>query len=200
MLHPEKQTSNAISFKVEIKSAQDPSASASPPSIKKRLEETTRRATAAPTIDQIAEKLKRAEQKRRQSHINHIESINLKERRRHAAIDQRKSIERVQNDMLKVKIYQGLTKADEKRISEQQRLRAKLRNHISKVEEVCKGQATRRQVSVETLRKELTSRLDSASLKREHLLQAKVSTAVKLAEKKMQIVEPAPEVAPAESQ
>lgn len=95
MLHQEKQTSNAVSFKVEIKkiplAAQD---AASPPSVKKRLEEASKR-TAAPTIDQIAEKLKRAEQKRRQTHINQIETKSYKERRRHAAIDYRRSAERV---------------------------------------------------------------------------------------------------------
>lgn len=188
MLHQEKQTSNAVSFNVEIK--KNPlaaSEAASPPSVKKRLEEASKRA-AAPTMDQIAEKLKRAEQKRRQSHINQIESKTHKERRRHAAIDYRRSAERVQFDLLKDKIQKGLTKADEKRTSEQERLRAKLRNHISKVEEVCKEQATRRQTSVENLRQKIDNRLTSASLKREQQLEAKVSVAVKLAEKKMQVV------------
>ena len=64
----------------------------------------------------------------------------------------------------------------------------KLRRHISKVEEICKEQAVRRQASQENLRNEINNRLDSASAKREQQLEKKKTVAMKSAEKKMQVV------------
>jgi cell division protein FtsX len=117
-----------------------------------------------------------------------LDTRTERERRRHAAIDQRRSIERNQYDQLKVKIQTNLTKAGEKRLTERERKMNKLRHHISKVEEVCKEQAFRRQTSVENLRKEISERLDSASLKRELHIEAKKTIAMKSSEKKMQVI------------
>lgn len=189
MLLQERQTSQAIAFNVDLKE-RSTSASRQDPEIKKRLEESANKAAHGPSItyEQIAEKLKRAELKRRQTIASNHDSKTMKEKRRHAVIDQRKSTERVQADQLKDKFYTHLKKAGEKRTNEREARMQKLRRHISKVEEVCKEQANRRRASCENLRNEILARLDSASLKRELTLESKKQIAQRSAEKKMQVV------------
>jgi len=63
-------------------------------------------------------------------------------------------------------------------------MQQKLRNHINKVEEVRKEQATKRQASCEHLKTELAQKLESASQKREQQLESKKTIAMKSAEKK----------------
>lgn len=174
MLLQERQTTHAIAFNVDLKE-RSTSATLQTPEIKKRLEQAAAEAAHGPSItyEQIAEKLKRAEEKRRQTVASQHDSKTLKEKRRHAVIDMRKSTERVQADQLKDKFYTHLKKAGEKRLTEREARMQKLRRHITKVEEVCKEQAVRRKSSQEALRHELYSKLDSASLKRELQLEAK---------------------------
>lgn len=150
MLLAERQTQNSIAFQVNLREGTDKDSQASPanaPEIKKRLEmEATKKATTGPsiTLEQIAEKLKRAEEKRRESITIHLGNQTQREQRRNAAIDQRRSIERVQADQLKEKLHKDLNKAVEKRLTEREMRMQKLRCHISKVQEVCKEQAVRR--------------------------------------------------------
>ena len=77
-----------------------------------------------------------------------------------------------------------LNKAVEKRLNVREQRKQKLRNHITRVEEVRTRQAVRRQASCENLKQEITKRLDSASLKREQQLVSKKHIAMKSAEKK----------------
>ena len=186
MLLQERQTTHAIAFNVDLK----PSSIHSTPQIKKRLEEEAQKAAhgANITLEQISEKLKRAEEKRRNTIASQIDNKSLKEKRRFARIDERRSQERVEADQLKEKVYTHLKKAGEKRITEREQRMQKLRRHISKVEEICKEQAVRRQTSQENLRNEINNRLDSASAKREQQLEKKKTVAMKSAEKKMQVV------------
>lgn len=188
MLLQERQTTHAIAFNVNLKDGSNHSSNSTNPQIKKRLEEEAQKAAPSITLEQISEKLKRAEIKRRNTIANNIDSKTLKEKRRHAKVDERRSHDRVQADQLKEKVYTHLKKAGEKRLTEREQRMQKLRRHISKVEEVCKEQAVRRQASTENLRKELYHRLDSASAKRELQLEAKKTIAQKSAEKKMQVV------------
>lgn len=60
----------------------------------------------------------------------------MEERRRLAAIDKKRSLERVQADQMKVKLETDLNKAVEKRLNERELRQQKLRNHINKVEEI----------------------------------------------------------------
>ena len=136
------------------------------------------------TLEQISEKLKRAEEKRRISILNMNDSVKTKEERRLAALERRMSQERVQADQLKERLEADLNKAVEKRLTVREQREQKLRNHISRVEEIRTRQAVRRQASCETLRQEITKRLDEASLKREQQLVSKKTIAMKSAEKK----------------
>lgn len=112
------------------------------------------------------------------------DSVQNKEGRRIAAQERRKSHERVLTDQLKEKLEAELNKAVEKRLTVREQRKQKLRNHISRVETIRTQQAVRRQASCETLKQEITKRLDEASLKREQQLVSKKTIAMKSSEKK----------------
>ncbi|CDW75919.1 UNKNOWN [Stylonychia lemnae] len=185
-MQDQKQTTNSIVFEVEIKD-QVPSLQTAVPEIKKKLEEAAyMRAAAGPavTLEQISEKLKRAEEKRRQT-ITVVQDSKLnRERRRIGAFERRISEERVHQDQLKEKLETYLNKAVEKRLTVREQRMQKLRNHISRVEEIRTQLAVRRNTSAEAKRIEIYKRLDEASLKREQQLVSKKITAMKSAEKK----------------
>ena len=117
MLKEEKHTSSAIAFKVDINRESHMNKNSPPPQIKKRLEQEAKAAQGPQiTLEQISDKLKRAEEKRRQSLINQI-SPKLEERRRNIR-DKKKSIDRTTVDQLKDKIERSLSNANEKRLTE----------------------------------------------------------------------------------
>jgi hypothetical protein len=112
------------------------------------------------------------------------DSVQNKEGRRIAAQERRKSHERVQADQLKEKLEADLNKAVEKRLTVRETRMKKIMNHNSRVMTIRTLQAVRRQTSCETLKNEISKRLDEASLKREQQLVSKKIIAMKSAEKK----------------
>lgn len=94
-------------------------------------------------------------------------SVNKVEKRRKLMQEKKQSYQIDQIYQLKGRLESGLTRAEEKRITERERMQQKLRNHINKVEEVRKEQATKRQASCDNLKSELAHKLESATQKRE---------------------------------
>jgi hypothetical protein len=113
MLHQQRKTNNAIAFEVDISGQRSKSKNSS--HIQKKLEATAKEAAQGPqiTLEQISEKLKRAEQKRRETLTNQV-SPKIEERRRNIR-DKKKSIDRSTTEQLKEKIDHSLTTAKEKR-------------------------------------------------------------------------------------
>ena len=154
MLKKEKQTSHAIAFEVDIGTHGSLGKASPPPEIKKKLEATAKAAQGPQiTLEQIAEKLHRAEQKRKQSLINQV-SPKIEERRRNIR-DKKKSIDRTTTEQLLTKIERSLSHAKEKRSTTMEEKQQKLRNHIQKVDEVRKEQAVKRKESTEMLKQEI---------------------------------------------
>lgn len=143
MLQTEKETSNAIAFNVELPNTGSNQSSKSP-EIKKKLEEARVKAAHGPsiTLEQIAEKLKRAEEKRRQTLLT-MQSSSTEERRRNVQ-EKKRSLDRAAADQIMDRLEKNLNRAEEKRMSARERRQQKLRQHISKVEDICKEQAVRR--------------------------------------------------------
>ena len=187
MLHQEKQTNSSIAFNVDLRDNHHSHGSAGPaPKIKQRLEESAVKAAAGPsiTLEQIAEKLRRAEIKRNKTLTTIHDQATEGERRRAAYLEKQKSIERTQTDQLKDKVQRELERATKKRHTVRETRQQKLRNHINKVEEIRKEQAVKRQTSCEHLKTELEHKLDLASQKRNQNLETKKTIAIKSAEKK----------------
>lgn len=119
MLNQQKQANNSISFSIEV---DDVKAQAKNPEIRKKFEEASAKAAQGPqiTLEQISEKLKRAEEKRRQSLITLQGSVSMEERRRNAAQEKKKSLDRSNLDQIKERLEKGLNKAGEKRLNERE--------------------------------------------------------------------------------
>jgi hypothetical protein len=182
MLVEQRQTNNSIAFDVKIGNNKNTTHT---PEIKKKLEASASKAAPSITLEQISEKLMRAELKRKES-LN-LPNTQEKQEKRRNNIEERRSQERAQLDQMKVKIEKDLIHAEEKRMSRQEEQQKKLRNHINKVEEVRREQAVKRQTSCEHLRSELEQKLGHATQKREEQLEHKKTIAQKSAEKKHNI-------------
>ena len=135
VLQEERHTPKAISFKVQI-----PSTNVSPSQkelqVKHRLELSAQKAAQGPqiTMEEISQKLKKAEEKRKLTLTNQI-SPKVEERRLNAW-ENKKYYEKQQLDHFKDKFEKILPSAEEKRRVTRESKRMKLRKHIEKVEEI----------------------------------------------------------------
>lgn len=135
------------------------------PEIKKRLEHYASVQNQSPTLEQISEKLKRAEMKRKQTMVQ-LSSPRIIERRKNA-IAKKKQFDQEKLNHSKEKVEKELSQADEKRRLSREQMRQKLRNHIAKVEEIRKEQATKRKESTENLKSQIDQKLDQAAQNRD---------------------------------
>lgn len=74
------------------------------------------------------------------------------EERRKKALEKKRTLDQERLDHSKHKVERELSAAGDKRRERQEQMREKLRNHINKVEEVRKEQATKRKESSESLK------------------------------------------------
>lgn len=189
----DRHTSTAVSFNVDINSIQ----SAPPqghhhkheePEIKKRLEAYSQQHITSGTESReaIAEKLKRAEEKRNlalSTRGGNVSPRQMEERRR-AARERKRIIDQDRLSHNKERCEGAITMAEEKRKQSQEERRLKLRQHFAKVEEVRKEQASRRQSSAEKLKSEIQKKIEVATHKREENLENVKNIAHHSAEKK----------------
>ena len=179
MLKQQRATTHAVAFEVDLTGQRSKSKNSS--HIQKKLEENAKQAAQGPqiTLEQISQKLIRAEQKRKQSLANQI-SPKVEERRR-IIRDKKMSADRTSTEQLKVKIEKTLESATEKRCTNMEHKQQKVREHIKKVNEIKTEQATKRKLSTDNLQQEIEHKLNMASQKKEEELEKKIATAVKLA-------------------
>lgn len=90
------------------------------------------------TREAIAEKLKRAEEKRKQALLNRSGAASpaFAEERRKITLQRKKQIDNKNQKQLKEKYEKDITQAEEKRRQTFDQRRTKLRKHIAKVEEI----------------------------------------------------------------
>lgn len=192
LLKQEKATPHSIAFKVLDMNLSGPSGyhvhpsagdQAAAPEIKKRLESYTNEDNISREI--IAEKLKRAEEKRKQALANRGGAVSprIVEERRKQARERKRVIDEGNLNHLKEKNELN-NLAEEKRRQTQEERRQRLRKHIEKVEERCREQAERRQSSAEKMKNEIDHKLQAATANRDETLDKVKSIAHYSAEKK----------------
>ncbi|CDW87336.1 UNKNOWN [Stylonychia lemnae] len=183
VLQEERHTKEAISYKVKL-----PPTNISPTQkeleVKKRLELSAKKAAQGPmiTIEEISMKLKRAEEKRKISLTNQISPKT--EERRLSAWENKKYYEKQQLEHFKDKFEKVLPSAEEKRRATRESKRQKLRQHIKKVEEIRREQASKRQETSELMKTELDHKLQHADQIHQQTLENKINKAQYSAEKK----------------
>lgn len=139
MLKEERTTPHAIAFSVDLNAAPGISPGESEPEIKKRLEAYSLQGGEDLSREAIAEKLKRAEEKRQQALSNRGGAISprIAEERRKAALERKRVMD--QENLSQIKESQEkINLADDKRKQTAEERRQKLRQHIAKVEERCR--------------------------------------------------------------
>ena len=172
-----KHTPHAVAYKVLDLAA--PSMQQSEmPEIKKRLEAYSQTPSPQISEEDIANKLKRAEEKRKKVLLSRGGPVSprVQEERRRAAMERKKCLQET-NLLLRKKVEQDITQADEKRRQTTEERRNKLRQHIAKVEKIAKEQAHIRKSSSEKLKQEIDSKLQKASQHREGQLEKVKSVA-----------------------
>eukprot|EP00347_Sterkiella_histriomuscorum_P008483 403344922 len=181
MLTEERHTPKAVSFRVQLPGA---NLSTKNPEVKKRLELSAQKAAQGPqiTIEDISNKLQRAEEKRKLSQTQHISP--QAELRRLNAWENKKYYEKQQQEHLRQKFEEVLPTAAEKRRATCESKRQKLRDHIARVEENRKKQAIKRKESLDNLKTELDNKLQHADQQHQNILEQKINTAQYSAEKK----------------
>ena len=140
LLKEERHTSTAVSFKVVDLA---PAAPTETPEIKKRLEAQSQQyGHPIGSQQEITEKLKRAEEKRKQALLMRTgaASPRVAEERRQAAKKRKQAIDKENLKLFKEKC-QRENEAEEKRRQTREERQQKLRKHIEKVTEVCREQA-----------------------------------------------------------
>lgn len=150
MLKEERHTPHAVAFKVDLEAP----AGAEEPEIKKRLEAYASNEGELLSREAIAEKLKRAEEKRKQALLNKsgaASPIESEERRRRAK-ERKRAIDDRNLHHLKEKCERDIVQAEEKRKQTWEERRNKLRNHIAKVEKIREMQAESKQSSTEKMK------------------------------------------------
>jgi len=172
---------NSAAFNVDF--PRDTSSEHSAPSVKKRLEESLKVERVELTGEALAEKLLRAEEKRRM----HLQKKMTSEMRLEAARERRQAQENVvpsQTERVRHRVSREAQVTENRRQRHEQQLQ-KLRSHIHRVEEVCREQAMRRQSSCERLAQKLDQRLDGAAQRREHSIQERKQVARQSYERKL---------------
>jgi hypothetical protein len=191
VLKEEKHTPHSVAFKVldiaapPMSSGAGISSTESTPEIKKRLEAYSQQTSPPLSEADIQQKLKRAEEKRRNFLMNRGGPVSprVMEERRRNALEHKKSQDE-NSHLLRKKVEHDINSAEEKRRQTTEQRRNKLRMHIAKVEKIAKQQALQRQSSSEKLKSEIESKLEKASQHREGQLEKVKSIAHYSGEKK----------------
>lgn len=143
--------------------------------------ERIQRARNLPSREALTEKLIRAEQKRiERMHQNR----GITDTRVQAASERRQRYNE-RNERIKERVRCDEALAAQNRLIRQQQQLERLRNHINRVEEVCREQAVLRKESSERIMTVLESKLESAKQRREESLRKKQECAHHLGEKKL---------------
>lgn len=151
LLKEEKATPHSIAFKVlDAPSAEYTSAGETSPEIKKRLEAYASSEESNLSLEDIAMKLKRADEKRRQALLNRGGAVSprIAEERRRRAKERKQALDESQKSHLKEQNERDNLAEEKRRQSEEERL-MRVRKHNAKVNERCREQAERRNTSAE---------------------------------------------------
>lgn len=173
LIKDEKHTANAVSYAIELSHH-----AGEEPQIKKRLEAEVQ---AHITIEQIQEKLQRAEEKRNQRKKALAEELDNKLSR----VNERKaSLEQAQAQRIQIKVERDCSNAEQKRGSAIDNKKKKLNAHNSKVEKVRTRISSAERKRIEDKKERLANRLNAAQHKRELRLEQVKNVAQLSAKKK----------------
>jgi len=156
----------AMAFTVELPRE---SAEASAPSVKKRLEEGLLKQQTL-SAEELAERLSRAEEKRKQRLQERLEGEMSTEYRLKAASDRRQTLisarPEIRLDQLSRENQQA---AEKRRLHLHERQLERLRKHNTRVEEVVRGQVINSVLQPERLRGQISREIELAAEKRSKL-------------------------------
>jgi hypothetical protein len=185
VLNVEKAKPNSIAFKVININESSPGSAAGKP-IKKRLEAYNSPSDENLSREAIEEKLKRAEEKRRQTLLIRGGAVSprIAEERRRLAKERKRALDEGQLNNLKKRTTVDINMAEEKRKQSEEELLQRLRKHNEIVNERCREQAEKRQSSTEKMKTEIEKKLEQASINREEHLDKVKNVAHHSAEKK----------------
>lgn len=206
MLKPERNKPSGVSFEVDLNAAPSSLGGGASTShhlspneleIKKRLETYSSTGSEDLTLQAIALKLKKAEEKRQKQLLNRGGAVSprIVEERRRIARERKQAMDKEQLSHLKEKTERE-NQADEKRKQTWEERRMKLRKHIKKVEERCRVQAELRQTSAEKMKSDINKKLVTATQKRDENLENVKIVAHHSAEKKKHGASSAAGIAP----
>ena len=169
MLKEEKHTAHAVAFSVDIPLKSSPNKE---PKIKKRLEADALAAKGPSiTLDQIKDKLIRAELKRKLS-LESVYTLNRKDRERSKLVNERKaSLDHERLKQLNGKYKRRHEYSDEKRTAVLEQRIKKAKIHLEKVEEIRQLKNKEKELDINNQRNELENKLENAEKKRDHNLE-----------------------------
>jgi DNA repair exonuclease SbcCD ATPase subunit len=176
LIKDEKHTANAVAYAIELT---HPAKVGEEPEIKKRLEAEVQPSI---TIEQIQEKLQRAEEKRNLKKKAMTEEIENKLTR----VNERKaSLEQAHAERIQIKVERDNSNAEQKRSSAIDSMKKKLNAHNSKVDHVRTHMSSAEKKRIEDKKERLANRLSAAQQKRELRLEQVKNVAILSAQKKI---------------
>ena len=152
------------------------------PEIKKRLEAEQAAYGPQITLEDIQAKLKKAEEKRRETLSNQFARLDKK--RVYKVTERKRSLDQQKEQELKGKSTTHLTQAEQKRQQVLEQKQNKLKKHLDKVEHVRKLKNQNDQQSLERQKTELDHKLEQAEKNRQQNLEQIKTIAHHAAEKK----------------
>ena len=175
LLQEEKHTAQAISFAVNLNN--QGKSHTEDPEVKKRLEAANSHQNL--TLDQINEKLKKAEEKR----LSCRRTADINDRR--SRVNERKAeFENGLVQKLVAKAERDHSNAEQKRSENIVHVVRRVRNHNMKVNEVHARKSSQEKKALESKKEKLEKRLNLAQQKREQFLEQVKSVAIASAKKK----------------